>query len=106
MKQLGVTVNGGRIKEARLAVDMSQAQLAREIHSTEKNIQRWENGQNQPRVSSVALIAEATGHEIDFFLTGSSEADDDEEAAAMTLDAYLRLRVRQILREELGKVTA
>lgn len=103
MKQLAVTVNGGKIKEARLAADMSQAQLARAIGSTEKNIQRWENDRNQPRVSSVALIAKATGHEIDFFLIASSEAEDDEEAAGMTLDAYLRSRVRQIIHEEFDR---
>lgn len=98
-------VNGGRIKEARLGAGMTQAQLARAIQTTERNIIRWENGQNQPRVASVAAIARATGHDIDFFLTGSSEADEDEEAAGMTLDEYLRARVRQILREEVGRLS-
>lgn len=101
--KIGAMVNGAQIREARLAAEMSQAQLARAIQSTEKNIQRWETGQNQPRVSSVALIAKATGHDIDFFLTASDEADDDEEAAGMTLDAYLRSRIREILREELAR---
>lgn len=98
---LRVNVNGKQIVAARLAARMSQAQLARTIGSTEKNISRWENGQNQPRLSSVAAIASATGHDIDFFLSGSTEGEDDEEAAALTLDDYLRLRVRELLRAEL-----
>lgn len=93
-------VNGNRIRDARLAAGMTQAQLARAIESTERNIIRWENSQNQPRIESVAAIAKATGREIDFFLTGSTEGDDEEEAAALTLDQYLQARVRQILREE------
>lgn len=100
---LRVNVNGKQIAAARLAGGMSQSQLARAIGSTEKNISRWENGQNQPRLASVAAIASATGHDIDFFLTGSTEGEDDEEAAAVTLDEYLRLRVKQIMREELVK---
>lgn len=101
MQKLGVTVNGHKIRDARLGAGLTQSELARAIKTSERNIQRWENTQSQPRVSSVALIAKATGHDLDFFLTGSSEADEDEEAAGMTLDDYLRLRVRQVLREEL-----
>lgn len=97
---LNLHVRGSRIREARLAAGLTQAQLARAIETTERNVIRWENDQNEPRVASVAAIARATGHDIDFFLAGSSEAEDDEEAAAMTLDAYLRARVRAILREE------
>lgn len=98
-------VRGSAIREARLAAGMSQSQLARAISSTERNIVRWENDQNQPRVSSIVAIAHATGHDVDFFLTGSAEAEDDEEAArSMTLDEYLRLRVRQVLAEELKRL--
>ena len=103
MQKLGAFVNGSRIRDARLKAGLTQSELAREIRTSERNIARWESSQNQPRISSVHAIAHATGHDIDFFLTGSAEADDDEEAAmAQTLDGYLRIRVRQILREELG----
>lgn len=89
-------VNGSKIREARLASGMSQTQLARKIGTTEKNISRWENTLNQPRLASVAAIAQATGHDIDFFLTESSE-DDDEESSALTaaeMDLYLTLHAR------------
>lgn len=106
MQKLGAYVNGNRIRDARLKAGMTQTDLAHAIHTSDRNIARWESGQNQPRVSSVALIAEATGHDIDFFLTGSEEAEDDEEAArsVQTLDDYLRSRIRQILQEELEKL--
>lgn len=105
MAQIRAFVNGSRIRDARLSAGLSQSQLARVIRTSERNIARWENSQNQPRISSVAAIAQATGRDIDFFLTGSSEADDDEEAAqALTLDEYLRLRIRAIVREEVERL--
>lgn len=101
---LTVRVNGRRIREARQSAGMTQAQLARSIETTERNIIRWENSQNQPRVSSVAAIAKATGRDLDFFLTGSAEGEEeDEESSALTLDEYLRLRIRQMLVEEFSR---
>lgn len=97
-------ISGARIREARLSAGMTQAQLARSIETRERNIIRWENEQNEPRMAAVVAIATATGRDLDFFLTGSPEAEDDEEAAALTLDEYLRVRVRQILREETAKL--
>jgi transcriptional regulator with XRE-family HTH domain len=95
-------IDGSRIKRARLGAGMTQTQLARAINTSERNIARWENGPNQPRVSSVAAIAAATGQSIDYFLTpnGDETSDDDEEADALTIDDFLRLRIRQMLREE------
>jgi transcriptional regulator with XRE-family HTH domain len=95
-----MTISGPRIREARLGAGMTQAQLARSIQTPERNIIRWENDQNQPRVEHVAAIAKATGRDLDFFLTGSAEADDELETSALSLDDYLRARVRQILAEE------
>jgi len=103
VQRLGAFINGGRIRDARLQAGLTQTELAQTIRTSERNIVRWESGRNQPRISSVHAIAHATGHDIDFFLTGSTESEDDEEAAlSHTLDGYLRLRVRQILREEVG----
>src|SRR5205085_2374743 len=93
-------VSGVKIREARLTAGLTQSQLARAIKTTERNVARWEGGDNEPRVSHIAAIAHATGRDLDFFLTGSTEAEEDEEAA-LSLDEYLRVRVRQILHEEL-----
>lgn len=104
MQKLGAYVNGSRIRDARLKAGLTQTDLAHAIRTSERNIARWESGQNQPRISSVDAIARATGHDIDFFLTGSDESEDEEDAVAMTLDGYLRNRIREILREELERL--
>lgn len=77
-------VDGKKIRDARLTAGMSQSQLARAVQTTERNIMRWESSSNQPRVESVVAIAQATGRDLDFFLTGASEEEDDEEAAQVS----------------------
>lgn len=96
-------IDGSKIRQARLAAGMTQAHLARAINTTERNIARWEATANQPRVASVAAIARATGHSIDFFLTPNGDSDDDEESEPVTLDEFLRMRIRQMLREEASR---
>ena len=106
MQKIGALVNGVKIRDARLAADMSRADLANAIRSSERNIARWETGQNQPRVSSVALIAAATGHDLEFFLTSSNE-DDEEEAASMPLSRDQKVeRLSRMLVDLLGEGTS
>jgi len=104
MHNLTTNVNGTRIREARLRADMSRADLANAIQTSERNIARWESGQNQPRVAWVARIADATGHDIDYFLAESEVGDDDETARSMSsLDDFLRLHIKTLVREEMAK---
>lgn len=101
-----------RLRKARLAAGMSQEQLARVINTSERNIRRWESGSNQPRFESVAALAEATGRDVDFFLTADEpeSSDDDEDrpssslasSDSLTLDGFLRVRVNQVIREMLA----
>lgn len=117
MSRLGtLRVNGKRIVEARKQHgEMTQQQLAHAINTSEKNISRWESGQNQPRVANIVAIAQATGQDLDFFLTGSAEAEDEEEAAMATaLLAEAKkaaveaatIAARQAVREELALLLA
>ena len=75
---------GGKIRQVRLRVGLTQADLARKVGVSERNIVRWENNQHTPRFDHIAAIAEATGEDISFFLEGSD--DDDEESEPMSVD--------------------
>lgn len=81
---------------------MTQSQLARAIETSERNIQRWESGQNAPRVEMLARIAKATNTDTSVFLADdeSGDEDDDEdpalrEAFSLFVDLMGRLRERQ-----------
>lgn len=78
-------------------------ELRRRGHATDaKAIWRWERGKNQPSARVLPDYAEVLGAKSVDELYGT---DDEEESESMpvpagTLDDYLRLRVRQIVREE------
>ncbi|MDE6058626.1 MAG: helix-turn-helix domain-containing protein [Clostridia bacterium] len=52
---------GKRIKELRTEKNLSQAQLAKLIHVSQKAIDYWERGVNEPKVSYVVLLVEYFG---------------------------------------------
>lgn len=83
--------NPGRMKEARLSAGFTHADLARETGKSETNVGRWERGQHEPRGESVAAIARATGHDIEFFYTEGDEEEDDAEAAMRRVAAAMLL---------------
>lgn len=79
-----------RLRKARLRKDWSQADLAYALKVSERNIGRWERGENEPRGEAVVAIATATGHDVEFFYTEANSEDDDLEAA-------LRKQARDLL---------
>jgi transcriptional regulator with XRE-family HTH domain len=102
-------VNPNRIRQARLAANMSRADLAfriREvsggkIRTAERSVAGWERGEYKPSDGVIPAIAAATDHEISFFYE-QDESDDDEEADLLRdleqLPADLRLRIVRALR--------
>jgi transcriptional regulator with XRE-family HTH domain len=72
---------GIRIRKAREAAGYSQERLALAIGTSRRNILRWENGYNVPRVEHVVRIANATGRSAEYFL-----GEDDEEEAVLSAD--------------------
>ena len=52
---------GKRIKELRTEKNLSQAHLAKLIHVSQKAIDYWERGVNEPKVSYVVLLVEYFG---------------------------------------------
>lgn len=59
---------GARIKEARLAKNMTQAELAEQLGVTYQNIGQWENGKRTPRLETLEKIAEALGISMEWFI--------------------------------------
>lgn len=72
---------GYLVLKARAAADMSQAQLARAIGTSQPTIARWESGSQVPSVRSMMKIAEATGFELAVGL--HRPADSAEELFAV-----------------------
>lgn len=94
---------GTKIRNARQTANMSQDDLAfaarrasnGQVSPAATDISRYERGLHLPRADMIGAIAKATGHDIEFFLAESDEAEPDEEAAlselarrALTLGHY------------------
>jgi transcriptional regulator with XRE-family HTH domain len=53
---------------------MTQAALARQIETGERNVQRWEGGENEPRIAQLVRIAYVTGQPLEFFIAAAVTA--------------------------------
>lgn len=78
---------GERIRSARKALNLSQADLARKIGVSQPAIATWESGVHDPRRVVLARLAGALSISLEWLAAGSrSSAENDPQAAA----AYLR----------------
>lgn len=98
-------VNPRQINQARLRAGLTQADVAYRLRehghkANERSIRRWESGQHAPHANVVPALAEALGVSIDE-LYGDPE-DDEEASRSMSLDDLLRIRIREIVRQEAG----
>lgn len=102
-----------RVTQARLAADMSRADLAfavraltgGDVKASERSVRGWEKGEYQASGTAVAAIAKATGHDIEFFYESGGEDDEEEEAAlpANLIDALAQQLARRLLQKTEAK---
>lgn len=57
-----------RIKELREEKELSQSALASEINTSQRNIGRWENGENEPTYSQLVKLSNFFGCSIDYLI--------------------------------------
>lgn len=57
-----------RIKELRLESGLTQSQVAKAINTSQRNIGRWENGENEPTASFLVALADFFNVSIDYLL--------------------------------------
>lgn len=74
---------GQRVKEYRLAHDLTQAEFCEQylMNTTKQTLHRWETDQKLPTLANVILLSEALGVTVDYLLYGS-RYDEDELASA------------------------
>jgi len=74
-----------RIKQARLARGLGQAELAAKVDVSTRTIQRWEKGEQVPDSNYLMRIAEATGVVAYWLLTGEGEKFAQEQKPSNVL---------------------
>jgi DNA-binding XRE family transcriptional regulator len=68
-----------KLKQVRERLFVTQAELAQRTGITEATISRIENGQHQPRISTVRKIAEGLGLRPEDLVDWNSATDEDPE---------------------------
>ena len=64
---------GNKIKEIRNERDMSQEQLARELHVTRQTVSNWENNKNYPDFTTLVKISELFDVSLDVLIKDDNE---------------------------------
>ena len=88
-----------KIKELRQEVGLSQAELAKIVNTTQKNISNWENGFNEPDFSTLIQFAKYFGVSVDYLL-GIEESFGDNEPAISATEKKLLKRLRALPQEK------
>lgn len=57
-----------RLKELRQEKGLTQAEVAKSVKTSQRNIGRWENGENEPTASFIAKLAEFFQVSTDYLL--------------------------------------
>jgi transcriptional regulator with XRE-family HTH domain len=88
----GLNVDPARVKRARIEAGLSLAQVSRDDVS-HTFLYLVEQGRSRPSKSTLTLIARRTHKPVDYFLTGSTEAEPESQSLASDLSTMAN-RVR------------
>ncbi len=110
MEQSTLKFSGAKIRQTRHEKGWTQAELAFRAGVRERQVIRWENDQNEPRLDGITKIAAATGREVsDFMADPAASSEDDEEAAldfGSAINALIERAVEAKLSAALRELTA
>ena len=78
---------GARIQEARKAMGLSVRQLATRMSVKPSSVEKWEQGQTQPRANKLLMLAGVLGVPVLWLLDGEGETGGGQEARALCASA-------------------
>lgn len=88
---------GEQIRKARIAKGWKQKRLAQAVHVEPQTVSNWERGVSTPDLDTLAVIADALGVEVSYFV--HDPAIQAEEAASI---AHVSEMVQKLLLEVQG----
>ncbi len=85
-----------QLKDLRLEKSLTQEEVAKAIKTSQRNIGRWENGENEPTASFIARLANYFDVSADYLL--GLEDDFGARTAASTSEGGATEQERELLR--------
>ena len=95
---------GGRIKQRRKALGMSQIALGEALGVTFQQIQKYERGANRIGAGALYKIADALGVPISYFFDGLPTLESSDDAASRRAIEFLCTREGAAMVEALSRV--
>ena len=82
-----------KIKELRISKNLTQQQLADELHVTKQAISKWEKGKSVPDITSVELISSFFGVSADYLINDNIELTKPETTAIISYKRLNKLNI-------------
>lgn len=82
-----------KIKELRISKNLTQQQLADELHVTKQAISKWEKGRSVPDITSVELLSSFFGVSVDYLINDSIEATASETPTVISSKRLSKLNI-------------
>jgi transcriptional regulator with XRE-family HTH domain len=100
-----------RIRQARRASKLSQAELADRLDVASSAVAQWESPHGTtPRIEKIPALATAIGVSVDWLLTGRSDKrrsrSVDEQSPAITPDSFARDMDEELLLKQFRRLPA
>lgn len=82
-----------KIKELRVSKNLTQQQLADELHVTKQAISKWEKGKSVPDIASVESMSEFFGVSVDYLINDNIEAAKSDTATGTQFKYFNKLNI-------------
>ena len=91
---------GNRLRDLRIAHNMSQDEVAAAINVTRQAISKWETDHGLPDVTSLGTLAELYGTTIDYLLTGEEKVRIEKEIEVVEVEKEKIVEVEKEVTQE------
>jgi transcriptional regulator with XRE-family HTH domain len=85
-----------KIKELRISKNLTQQQLADELHVTKQAISKWERGKSVPDIASVELLSSFFDVSVDYLINDSTEVTKSETTTIISSKHLSKLNITLI----------
>ncbi len=97
---------GERIKDARMGLELTVAQAARQAGITEKTLRSWESGKSEPRGSRLSLLAGVLNVSLVWLMEGRSDLDPIVQEQSSLDVIQQKLEQMRTLQDDLARICA
>jgi uncharacterized protein YjbI with pentapeptide repeats len=86
---------GNKIAVARKKINLSQAELAKQVSISSQAVGKWERGESMPDITTLNRIAEILGVDLNYFSERFQSIDSEEKSSGTLADRSVDFQIEQ-----------